>query len=523
MKKLTALLLAVMMLAIAVLVASCGTQTVDTTAENTEAKTVATEPDATEATDATDATTVDEPPVEPPKEGYTKPEGYENVDFGGYVFKFVTTWDPNDAEDAHPYRWCTKREISVDTRTGGTTIDTAVYDRNYVMNQLYNCTIEVVHEGNAGDLISNDVSTGATEVDFGTWQYGGFQPNKSGIYLNLCNLNLDMNLPGWNQTWFDQTTVRDSNGADHLYTFDADFNLSGYRATWVLYCNLDLYDSNCSKWGGESIFDIVNNGTWTVDKMMEMIAAVTFDSDGDQDMKEGTDTFGLMTSTYQCRAFITSVGMRFVTCDENHNFSTSTELILANDAVNAITKVSELYQLPGVYVGSYSLAADELQAGRTLFMGEVLDVLERMADNEDLNVTIVPEPLYTASDNPEYKFYVNTKATYYTISKNACKGNTNMAANFLNVFVYHTNKIVYPAFVEAYGAIYCQDERAVQMLDYIVNGRQYDYGFYVGTALGQTEQMISDGNNKLSRTATTFVTGLQSEINTLVSNMTASE
>ena len=98
-----------------------------------------------------------------------------------------------------------------------------------------------------------------------------------------------------------------------------------------------------------------------------------------------------------------------------------------------------------------------------------------------------------------------------------------MVANFLNVFVYHTNKIVYPAFVEAYGAIYCQDERAVQMLDYIVNGRQYDYGFYVGTALGQTEQMISDGNNKLSRTATTFVTGLQSEINTLVSNMTASE
>jgi len=548
MKRLLALLLAVFMIVgIMLVVASCGDENktekttkestvattkggtvepVETQEATTQGGTVTTEPVETQEATTQGGTTPTEPTgttsgggtTNPDDgDGYSKPAGYLDVDFGGRTFSFVTTSDLNDPEDG--YRWNTEREVAVESRTGGTIIQTAVYDRNQVMKKLYNCEIKAT-EGAAGTLIGNDVNSGTNEYDIGIAQTNGVLVNKSGYYINIYDLNPDFSLPGWNKTFFEQLTVRDKNGVDKIYNFDADCNIVGYRATWVLFCGLDMYNANFS----ESIFDIVNKGEWTVDKMIEMVSTVTQDN-GDQVMTGGEDTFGLMSSTYNSIAVITSMGIRLVGVDtENHSFTVSSEQILANNAVEAVSKAIELYALDGVYVGSYSLAREEIQAGRTLFMGEVLDVLERMKDNENLNVTVLPEPLYQAQENPTYKFYVNTKSSYYMISKNACGGDKDMISDFINVWVYHSNKIVYPAFRQAYGSIYCQDERAMEMLDYIINGRQYDLSYQkLTSAMGQVQDFIHQGKNTLNRAANSFVKTLQSAVDTFVDDMTASE
>ena len=544
MKRLLALLLAVcMIVGVIMLVASCGEEkTPDaTTKSNTEATTKGGDTpvvptDATQGGDTpvvpTDATQGGDTPVVPTDEttqgggttpsggeGYTKPDGYLDVDFGGRTFSFVTTEDLNDPEDG--YRWCTKREVEVDSRTGGTIIQTAVYDRNQVMKRLYNCEIKAT-EGSAPTLIQNDVNSGTNEYDIGIWQNQGTLTNKGGYYINIYNLNPDFNLPGWNKSFFDQLTVRDSNGVDKLYNFDADCNIVGYRATWVLYLNLDLYNANFT----DNIFDIVKNGEWTIDKMMELMSVVAQDN-GDQvwNEKGGDDVYGLITSNYNAHGLVTSMGIRLIMADpETHTFSTSVDQITANNAFEAINKAGEFYSLDYVNPTSYALAREEIQADRTLFMGEVLDVLERMKDNEDLNVTVLPEPLYEAQENPDYKFYVNTKVSYYAISKYACGGNTEMMSDFINLWVYHSNKIVYPAFRQAYGSIFCQDERAMEMLDYILNGRVYELAYIKGTtAYGEILKFISTGKNDLNRAANKLVKGLQEVVDTFVADMEASE
>ena len=543
MKKLLALVLALfMMTGIVMLVASCGdntdpAKTQGTTTSATTASTpksgdetpggntssseggnTSTTGSSSQGGEVTPTTDTSATPqggdTNPDGDGYSKPAGYLDVDFGGRTFNFVTTSDWSDEVG----RWNTEREIAVESRTGGTIIDTAVYDRNQVMKRLYNCEIKAV-EGDAGTLISNDVNSGTNEYDFGSSEYVQYLTNKSGYYINMYDLDLDMNLPGWNKTLFDQMTVRDSNGVDKLYIFDGDFNVVGYRGVWVLFCNLDLYNANFS----ESIFDIVNRGEWTVDKMIEMVSAVAQDN-GDQTWTGGEDTFGLMSSTYNSIGVITSMGIRLVGVDAaTHTFSTSVDQILANNAVEAVDKAGELYALEGVYVGSYSLAAEELQAGRTLFMGEVLDVLERMKDNESLNVTVLPEPLYQAQEDPTYMFYVQNKTSYYRVSKNACGGDKEMISDFLNVFVYHSNKIVYPAFLQTFGSVYCQDERAIDMLQYIVNGRQYDLGYYKGNVMGLLQEMIHTNKNQMNRAANQWKNSLQTQIDTLVADISASE
>ena len=438
-------------------------------------------------------------------DGYSKPDGYLDVDFGGRTFNFVTTSDYQDNEG----RWNTGSEIAVESRTGGTIIDTAVYDRNAVMKKLYNCEIKAT-EGSM-DLIVNDINSATNEYDFGSAEYMNFASNTNGYFINLYDLDLDFTLPGWNMALINDMTIRDANGVDKLYLLDGDFNIIGYKGTWVLYCNLDLYNQNFT----ESIFDIVNKGEWTVDKMIEMVSAVAQDN-GDQVWTPGDDVFGLMTSSYNAPGLVTSMGIRLISMDyETHTLSTSVDQILANNAVEAVDKAAELYALDGIYRESYATARTQLEAGKTLFMGEVLDVLDRMKDNEDLNVTVLPEPLYQAQENPVYKFYVNEKTSWFKISKNACGSDKQMISDFLNVFIYHSNKIVYPAFRQAFGSVYCQDERAMEMLDYIIAGRQYDLGYYKGY-MGEITTMINNNKNDLNRAANKLQKKLQQSIDDLM-------
>ena len=466
-------------------------------------------PSGTTPTTPTETTTGGSTPAG--NDGYSKPDGYLDIDFGGRTFTFITTSDWTDGMGG----FNTEREIAVESRTGGTPVDTAVYDRNQVMKRLYNCEIKAV-EGALG-LIINDVNSGTNEYDFGGAQYLWFNGNKDGYYINLYDLDLDMSIEGWNKALFDQCTVRDRNGVDKLYTLDASFNLSTYKTAWIVFCNLDLYNQNFS----ESIFDIVQNREWTVDKQMEMISAVAQDN-GDQVWTMGDDIFGLATTGHNSIGLIMSMGIRTVSIDENHNFTTSVEQLLSNNAVEAITKAAEMYALDGVFIGSYTKDHEEFNAGRVLFMGEVLNTIQIMMDI-DVNYTIIPEPLYSSETQHDYKFYINNKGTTYVVSKNACGGDKQMVSDFINVFVYHSHKIVYPQFLVLYGQIFSDDENTVDMLDMILKGLNYDLCYYKGNVMGLLAEMMHTGKNQLNRAANSYQKSLQTQIDTLLDDMTASE
>jgi len=532
----TLILAALMIVGVSMIAVSCGEEKTPagTTAAPT-ATTTANEPAATkentsggtpvstteQTAEATTGGTTQATPTEttsgggttPSGDGYSKPDMFLDIDFGGRTFSFVTTND--DDEDRQ-----TSKEIAVESRTGGTVVQTAVYDRNQVLKRLYNCELQAVK--GPLSLIENDVNSGTNEYDFGSAEYLWFMSNKGGYYTNVYDLDLNMDIEGWNKTLFDQCTVRDKNGKDKLYIFDADFNFETFRCTWALHCNLGLYNQNFS----ESIFDIVRNKEWTIDKMMEMVSAVAQDN-GDQKWTPGEDIYGLMTTSHNAFGLITSTGVRTVFFDENHNMSTSVDQILSNNAINAIDKCAELCAMDGVSIGGYTVNQTAYLAGKTLFMGELLCFADRVSSEAtiDLNTTIIPEPLYSSETQDKYTTYVNNKGSTFVVSKNACGGDKKMTADFLNVLVYHSHKIVYPEFLLFYGQICCNDENTPEMIDIIVNGLTYDYSYYGagGTVMGQLAEMIHTGKNQLNRAANSLQRTLQNAINTYVDDMTASE
>ena len=288
-----------------------------------------------------------------------------------------------------------------------------------------------------------------------------------------------------------------------------------------------MYNANKAKWGGDDIFTLVQEGRWTIDKMIEICSAVAQD-DGDQvwtaTQYNQQDIFGLMTTAHNAYGLMTSVVYR--TFENNDGYlSTSIELLTGNDMSSALKKAGALSTMEGVYVGGYSTSRTAWADGKALFMGEVLNYLDTIKDIENMfGYTVVPEPIYTESENPEYRSYVNNKSSLYLIAKNACGGDKEMVSNFLNLFVYHSHYLVYPAFLEAYGKIYCEDERSAEMLDTIVNGIVYDLCYYKNnTAWGNVAEMVNMNNVKLSRAANSFVNSINEEITNLVLNMDKSE
>ncbi|MCQ2770746.1 MAG: hypothetical protein MJ236_02975 [Clostridia bacterium] len=306
MKRFLSLVLTVAFVMSVMLLVSCGSNVDDQTTP-TSSTTAATTGGTTESTTAGTEATTEQPII---AEGYDRPDGYLDVDFGGEHFVFITTTD---------FGWETQDEIWVESREGGSIVNTAVYDRNAIMSKLYNCTIEAVP--GVGNLIQDDITTGSSNYDFVTMQYAAFNSNSSHYYVNIYDLDLDFDLPGWNMAYIDQCSTVDSNGVKRMYGFDGDFGLTGVGAIWVMAVNLDLFETNFKD---ENIFEIVENHEWTIDKLTEFCASIMQDN-GDQVWNVGDDVFGLVSTTHNTTGLLTGAGIKFVQknadgklfCDKN--------------------------------------------------------------------------------------------------------------------------------------------------------------------------------------------------------------
>ncbi|MCQ2436378.1 MAG: hypothetical protein MJ101_05685, partial [Clostridia bacterium] len=267
MKKVLAVLLAVLMLAGTLALVACGDNNSDTTTQSTVATTAATQ--ATQATTAggSEATTAATTPATqsttaggseattaatqattqggttPPSggdnDGYSRLAGFEDVDFGGREFLFVSTFDDSDGVG----RWNTAAEIFQESLNNTTPLTAAVYNRNTVMKNLYNCSITLVQEGNGGTLVSNDILSNTNTVDFYTSQNAIFTGGSANL-MNAYSLDIDFTAEGWNQNFFRDATIVDNNGNKKLFNLDGDFNPAGVRGTWAVYCNLNLLEQN---------------------------------------------------------------------------------------------------------------------------------------------------------------------------------------------------------------------------------------------------------------------------------------
>lgn len=381
-------------------------------------------------------------------------------DFGGRTYTMLGTSDSSMSALA-------PNELNA-TELDGDIINDTVYNRNRKIEDLYNIkiTAETKPGGEIVSLVKSSVLAGDCPYDL-VWptMSGGSTLAAAGVLANYYDFkDIDLNAEWWNQRATEQLTV---NGQCYL-------QLNYIPYTGMLFTHCMFYNHRLAeKYLTESMYDLVRNGKWTIDKFLEVTENATQDINGDSKYDEN-DNYGFMAS-------FGSVGIFTYSCDQDMvSVSKDGEVkieIYTEKMQDIVEKVNKLcYEGNRSYVKGVNKEADIAKMfanGQSLFYaGFLSDALLYFRDMKD-DYSMLPFPKY--DENQEH---------YYT----SVSGGTGMLGIPLTVADPDFTGLITEALaIESYNsvrpAIYetvmenklLRDEDSVEMYETLLDGIRVEF------------------------------------------------
>lgn len=438
-------------------------------------------------TDGSDGTTSmppgDTSSQQPEEPAYIKPQGFEDLDFGGKTF-VIATQSGTDA------RWETKKEIYSDEPSA---IGTAVRERNKIVEMLYNCKIEINDSENPNALAMSEVTSNQHTIDLFSATTLGKSPSEQGNIYNLYTLGIDFSHDWWDQTFVSTYSVKTSAGEDALYALMGDFCLSAFAATHAIFYNKNVMATSPIT---ENVYELVKNKQWTMDKFAEMIRLGAKETSGNSNFAyaEG-DILGWARTGHAAHGLHTASALSIIGTENNNFYFEAEQDTSAWSGI--IDKAIEIWNIEGGETLGYTNVQNAVASGKALFASEVIDVLERMKNNEGVTLGLLPYPLYNSSQE-NYAHYVDNHVFTYHVPTSVSE--TEEMGKFLEVFGYHSRHTVRKAFIDTYSYEYCGDAESADMLTIILDSRTYDPGYHYWSALeGDLSQMITSSQNNVAK------------------------
>lgn len=432
--------------------------------------------------------------------GKTKLPGYLDVNFGGKTFLIASRADESTGG------WNNGHEIWVESITNDALND-AVYERNNIMETLYDCKI-LVDDGGWENGLNADIASGGGKYIGGCLAYHVHGVFANGNFYNVLNLDID-----FSQSWWDQAFINDLSCDGKLYGLSGDFAFHAMEATWILFYNKTIFENN---FPDEDIYQLVRDKKWTVDKLLELCQIATKDNNGDQEITYSSaanaDTIGLITTGHNIRGLYNACGEFYIGKNDSGKMVCT---ITSRNGSDVIDKIRSLTTSSAYMEIGYTSVNQAMRDSTALFAGQVMNTLAVLSDVDDLRIGVVPEPLYDESQT-SYYHYVNNQAPFYAVPTSYADMDT--IADFYTLFAAHSQKIVRAAYVNTYKYTYASDEESAEMIDLILNSRTYDPGYHFNFSLGFDGVLPSmcgkTGKNQFSAAAQRYVSQVEEAIRT---------
>ena len=437
----TAIIAASLLLSLTV--ASCGDAATDNT--KTDGQT-----DTAQATEA-----VTEDPFADEKARY---DALPALDLGGAEFVIAAQAGVGNSET----------EIYIE-EADGDVIHDAVYKRNLAINERFHCEIRV-----NGCAVTSTVKQA---VQAGDASYPLAFPNISeaavlGQENYLMNFH-DFDVIDLSGKWWDQGTANMDIGG-RVFFMSGDINILDNDVTYIMLFNKQLISDNDM----EEPYQLVRDGTWTIDAFAEMCKNISMDVNGDALMDEN-DRYGYVTTQQGPNTFFYGSDLKYVEFDSNHVpylqvDSTKVTQVLEK-VVNVTGQEHQVSYLPkDPPVGKTIFMED-----RALFYGEVLSYIINLRDmNSEFGVLPIPK---FDEQQDGYITYCENNSSTATIPN---AGDPASAATVLEAMAIQSHMTVTPAYYEvALERKYSRDEESIEMIDIALANRIYDIG-RVYTSLG---------------------------------------
>jgi len=419
-------------------------------------------------------------PVETEFDRTTVPDGLPEIKFNGKEMRFLV-------EDKDAY------QLYAEEYTGEALND-VVFERNQRVEKRFDTKISTV---SSLGMQAQDTLVSYAQVGEHIAEVCAFPQEKGNtpaIYLCWANW-MDVPHLNFDQPWWNKEAMENHNLNNICYCLAGDLSLNSMQSAYCLAFNMDLMDN----WGypAEMLYNLVWDGEWTLDKMIEICSPLWIDENGDGAGNYG-DKFGFGTAIVEREEnenkldgavpWVVALGERGITIGDDGKSLHNT---LGTEKMYSI--IEKLVHFHRATVGAVSDSdISDFVAGNIGMYTAKLDHCYTHFNNLGFSYGILPLPKYdTMQDN-----YMTTPDWYFTmfgIPVTLPEEDYEFVGVLMEVLNAESWKTVYPAYYEeALKGRYATDPNMARMVDLITESRVYDYTVMVAQSNGTIPWIVND-------------------------------
>ena len=398
----------------------------------------------------------------------------DNLDFGGRTFAIYV----------HPE--AEKYSIGSEDHVGDIVND-AVVARNMAVEERLNIVLEPeLQTSFDGSVISTMITAGDGSYDLFTgYQYELTKLVTGGGVCNLYDLeNIDFDQPWW---WVNYMSELELGEGSRFFAV-GDYFLTALSYARTVFYNKDLYAEYYDN--ADGLYDMVLDGTWTLDRMSQIAREVYIDlnNDGKTDENDqlGYATYLTMSSV---DPFVYGTDIEFSRRTDDGQVELT---MMHNEAVSLAEKLVGFFW----QAGSMSQFANGMEnvnvfsRGKTMFLGNAMLATTEDLRDMDKNFGMIPYPKFDEAQT-EYRSLVHDGAPIGFV--NGSSENLDIAGTVLEALNAETYRAVTPVWYETALKIkYSRDDASSQMIDLIHDSITTNFIFAYNYALGDIGMIYRD-------------------------------
>ena len=383
----------------------------------------------------------------------------------------IGEYDFEGAEYTILTRTETKYEYASNKGLGGDVVERAAYKRNLEVEDRFNVKIKIVDRTGGWEQRATFLTAVRAEQMGGG---GGYDlVSTHSVYLGwmtIEGLATDMStLPeiSFEKKWWNQNLYDEININGHVYFMLGDICSTTYEYMQVLFMNEtkfndffvdDDIDANV-------IYDLVDKGEWTWDKLMEYSLAYE-KTDG-----ETVTDFGFGQNTHSWRASFMAQDAYLYTRDNNGD-------LMLPDAptdklIDIVDKMVEFYSKENIkFVFEWSTGASTLNpmftAGNVLFYSQTLGEAQTFSTSMRDSYGVIPLPKY---DTFQEQYYTICRDTVSAVMVMSTTDTPEMSGVITEALCMYGYKLITPEYYETVLKVrYFDDAKYGAILDQIRAG-----------------------------------------------------
>ncbi|MGN1409409.1 MAG: hypothetical protein ACI4XJ_04450 [Eubacteriales bacterium] len=379
---------------------------------------------------------------------------------------------------------------------GGSVETDCIYERNSRLQERFDAKVtSVVLADNSTDCynrIVQDVIADSTEYEIASLECWNLSiAISNGAYKNWKDIPyIDITKPWWNEYINDGSTI-----GGKLFGLTGTITTTYLQNIVTVYFNSNLITQY--GYDNASMYKIVNDGKWTVDKARELAGTMYKDIDGNG-VQDENDQIGFMVPYLEALDnFPGGFGAQYLVKDENGNL---TQNMLSEQMINSFDKIySFLCETPGVQYGDPATGScggingsmDKFFTNnQAVFFASPFQVSFSSFRDMESNYGVLPYPKY---DETQTRYYSPVADNYNILGCPKSVTDDEFVGIMVEALCADNFSNVYPAYYDiALKTKYSSDHETASMVDMIVSNASFDLAMLYGVYLERMPYKLRD-------------------------------